>query len=252
MDNRLVRQAVAGVVALVGGYLLYVSATPQSDFGAVLASFWIGAVLFAAIAWVLLRYYRPGTDQPSVEEVGVSEWRLMRFLRYGREAAPLYLGLRLFLALEWVQAGLHKLGDPRWVSTGDALRGFWVGAVAVPAPPAGAPITYLAYRSVIQFMLDNSWYAWFGKLVAGGEVLVGLGFLFGGLIGFAAFFGLLMNFSYIFAGATSSNPMLIMLGVVILYGWRVAGWWGVDRFLLSRIGTPWAMGRAGRGRTVIT
>ena len=89
-------------------------------------------------------------------------------------------------------------------------------------------------------MLDNNWHGWFAQAVAWGEVLIGLGFLFGGLIGFAAFFALLMNFSFLFAGSTSSNPMLILLEVFFLMGWRVAGWWGVDRFLLSRIGTPWA------------
>lgn len=105
---------------------------------------------------------------------------------------------------------------------------------------ARPPITYPAYRAFIQFMLDNGWYTWFADLVAWGEVLIGLGFLFGGLIGFAAFFALLMNFAFLFAGTTSSNPMLIMLEVVVLLGWRVAGWWGVDRLLLPRLGTPWA------------
>ena len=74
--------------------------------------------------------------------------------------------------------------------------------------------------------------------------LYGLGLLFGGSIGFAAFFALLMNFSFLFAGSTSSNPMLILLEVVLLFGWRVAGWWGVDQFLLPRVGTPGYWARA--------
>jgi thiosulfate dehydrogenase [quinone] large subunit len=98
-------------------------------------------------------------------------------------------------------------------------------------------------------MLDNGWHTWFASLVAYGEVLIGLGFLFGGLIGFAAFFALLMNFSFLFAGSTSSNPMLILLEVVLLFGWRVAGWWGVDRFLLPRVGTPWQPRPAEGGRS---
>jgi thiosulfate dehydrogenase [quinone] large subunit len=93
-------------------------------------------------------------------------------------------------------------------------------------------------------MLDNGWYTWFASVVAWGEVLIGLGFLFGGLIGFAAFFALLMNFAFLFAGTTSSNPMLIMLEVLILLGWRVAGWWGIDRLLLPRIGAPWVPRRS--------
>jgi thiosulfate dehydrogenase (quinone) large subunit len=239
MENRAIRQPVAALAALIGGYLLYLSANPESDFGTALPAFWAGVILFVAVAWLLLRYYRPGTDAPSEDEVDIREWRFMRFLRYGREAAPFYLGLRLFLAWEWLEAGLHKVTDPAWVDTGLAIRAYWERAVALPAPPARPPITYPAYRSFIQFMLDNNWHTWFADLVAWGEVLIGLGFLFGGLIGFAAFFALLMNFAFLFAGTTSSNPMLILLEVVVLLGWRVAGWWGVDRFVLPRLGTPW-------------
>jgi thiosulfate dehydrogenase (quinone) large subunit len=245
MDNTRVRQAAAGVAALIGGYLLYLGANPQSDFGTALLGFWLGVILFGVTGWLLLRYYHPGSETPSADEVGAGEWRFIRFLRLGREAAPLYLGLRLFLALEWLQAGLHKLGDPGWVLTGAALKGYWTNVVAVPPPPASAAITFPAYRAFILFMLDNGWYAWFAKVVTVGELLVGLGFLFGGLIGFAAFFALLMNFAFMFAGSTSVNPMLVLLEVVVLLGWRTAGWWGIDRILLPRVGTPWARGQPG-------
>ncbi len=243
MEKRTTRLAVAAIAALIGGYLLYLSANPESDFGTVFPSFWAGLILFVGVGWLLVRYYHPGTDAPSDDEVDIREWRFVRFLRYGRDAAPLYLGIRLFLAWEWIESGLHKVNDPAWVQTGAALQAYWERAVALPAPPARPPITYPAYRAFIQYMLDNGWYTWFADLVAWGEVLIGLGFLFGGLIGFAAFFALLMNFAFLFAGTTSSNPMLIMLEVVILLGWRVAGWWGVDRLLLPRIGTPWARHR---------
>jgi thiosulfate dehydrogenase [quinone] large subunit len=122
--------------------------------------------------------------------------------------------------------------------------------VNVPAQ-GSAPITYPAYRAFIQFMLDNEWYTWFAKAVAWGELLIGLGILLGGLIGFAAFFALLMNFSFLFAGSTSSNPLLILLEVVLLFGWRVAGWWGVDHFLLPRVGTPWSRGEAPQPAPVV-
>jgi thiosulfate dehydrogenase [quinone] large subunit len=242
MQNRSTRQIVAAVAALVGGYLLYLGANPESDFGTALLGFWAGTALFVAVAWLLVRHYRPGSDAPSDDEVGAREWTFVRFLRHGREAAPLYLGLRFFLAYEWIDAGWHKVTDPAWTGTGQALQAYWQRAAALPAPPARPAITYPGYRSFIQYMLDNGWYSWFADVIAYGEVAIGLGFLFGGLVGFAAFFALLMNFSFIFAGSTSSNPMLILLETVLLLGWRVAGWWGVDRFLLPRLGTPWAPG----------
>jgi thiosulfate dehydrogenase [quinone] large subunit len=53
----------------------------------------------------------------------------------------------------------------------------------------------------------------------------------------------LLNFSFIFAGSTSSNPLLIIMeGMIAFWAWRSAGWFGLDRFLLPLIGTPWAPG----------
>ena len=66
--------------------------------------------------------------------------------------------------------------------------------------------------------------------------------------GFAALGGLLMNFNFMYAGTLSTNPSLIILEVIVLYGWRVAGWYGLDRFLLPVLGTPWAPGRRSRVR----
>jgi hypothetical protein len=83
--------------------------------------------------------------------------------------------------------------------------------------------------------------AW-ANLVAYGEVLVGLGLIFGVLTGVAAFFGSLMNVNYLLAGTVSSNPILFVLGTWLVLAWRVAGWYGVDRWLLPRLGTPWAPG----------
>jgi hypothetical protein len=67
-------------------------------------------------------------------------------------------------------------------------------------------------------------------------LLLGLGLLVGGLSAIAASFGLLMNFSFVYAGTVSTNPM------IIIFGWRVAGWWGLDRWLLRWLGTPWDPG----------
>jgi hypothetical protein len=88
MENPAMRRAVAAIAALIGGFPLYASANPASDFGTTLSSFWAGVALFAGVAWLLLRSYRPGTDIPSDDEVDIREWRFVRFLRYGREAVP--------------------------------------------------------------------------------------------------------------------------------------------------------------------
>src|SRR5262249_4276849 len=76
-------------------------------------------------------------------------------------------------------------------------------------------------------------------LVTFGEVAVGLGLLVGALTGIAAFFGVVMNFNYLLAGTVSINPLLGVLGLLLVLAWRVAGYYGVDRYLLPLLGTPW-------------
>ena len=68
---------------------------------------------------------------------------------------------------------------------------------------------------------------------------VGLGLILGVLTGFAAFFGALMNMSFLLAGSASTNPVLFTLAVGLILGWKVAGYYGVDRYLLPMLGTPW-------------
>jgi thiosulfate dehydrogenase [quinone] large subunit len=236
------RRIGALVAALVGGYLMSVALDPASGAGTAAWTFLLGLALWVAVAAVLLRFFTPGDETFSADEVAVApEWRVARFLRLGQDAAPLFLGVRLFLGYEWLTAGWHKLQDPKWRETGEALQGFWQRAVAVPA--SGSPqITYPAYRALLQYMLDHGWYTWFAKVIIAGELLVGLGILLGGLTAIAAVGGLLLNFSFIYAGSTSSNPTLILLEALIIYGWRTAGWWGLDRFLLPFLGTPWGRG----------
>jgi thiosulfate dehydrogenase [quinone] large subunit len=47
----------------------------------------------------------------------------------------------------------------------------------------------------------------------------------------------------VFSGAVSSNPVLIILGMLLVLAWRNAGFIGADGFLLPTIGTPWEPGR---------
>jgi thiosulfate dehydrogenase [quinone] large subunit len=36
----------------------------------------------------------------------------------------IWLLMRLWLGYKWIDASLHKINDPAWVQTGDALKGF--------------------------------------------------------------------------------------------------------------------------------
>ncbi|MFO7167512.1 MAG: DoxX family membrane protein [Chloroflexota bacterium] len=153
--------------------------------------------------------------------------------------AWLFALLRIYLGYEWFNAGLHKVTDPAWTAGGAALKGFWERAVQVPAE-GRPPITYGWYREFISFMLDRDYYTWFAPLVAYGELLIGIALIVGAFVGIAAFFGAFMNWNFIMAGAASTNGMLFALAVVLMLAWKVAGWYGLDRYLLPLIGTPWA------------
>jgi thiosulfate dehydrogenase [quinone] large subunit len=61
----------------------------------------------------------------------------------------------------------------------------------------------------------------------------------GALTGLAALFGLLMNFNYLLAGAVSLNPIMLLISVLLIVAWRTAGWWGLDRWILSILGPSW-------------
>jgi thiosulfate dehydrogenase (quinone) large subunit len=180
----------------------------------------------------------PGqTDDPTV-------WKLLMGNAYW---SIFWMPIRFFVGLQWLQAGEHKLRDDAWMGGGTALQGFWERAVAVPEPPGRAAITYSWYRDVLQYMLDNEWYSWFAKVVAVGEFMIGLGLLVGALVGIAAFFGTLLNFSFMLAGTTSSNPVLFGLTVFLVLAWKVAGYFGIDRILLPALGAPWSFGTLFKG-----
>jgi len=153
-------------------------------------------------------------------------------------AAWLFLPLRIWLGYQWIDASLHKITNPAWVVTGQALKGFWTSAVAIPA--TGRPaITFDWYRAFLQFMLDAQAYTWFAKVVAYGEFLIGIGLILGAFTGIAAFFGGLMNWNFMMAGSASTNPLLFVCAVALILGWKVAGYIGADYYLLRFIGTPW-------------
>ena len=77
----------------------------------------------------------------------------------------------------------------------------------------------------------------YALLALGLNVVVGnLGLLH---LGIAAFFGATMNVSYMLAGSNSTNPILFALTIGVILAWRVAGYYGLDRFLLPLVGVPW-------------
>ncbi len=202
---------------------------------------WVFWISFIVLVIALYLRYRnePGADTVDVEGPGFA-----RFLFSNRYAGLVWLPIRVFLGFAWLDAGLHKFNGTGWMDGGAAILGYWKNAVAIPDPSSGAhaAISYDWYRDFITQLINNNAQTWFGPLVTMGEIAVGLALIFGALTGIAAFFGALMNVSYLLAGSTSSNPVLFTFAIGIVLAWRVAGYYGLDRFLLPLLGTPWRGG----------
>jgi thiosulfate dehydrogenase [quinone] large subunit len=64
-------------------------------------------------------------------------------------------------------------------------------------------------------MLNNEWYTWFAKLIAYGEVLIGIALIVGAFVGIAAFFGAFLNWNFVMAGAASTNAVLFTLAILL-------------------------------------
>lgn len=163
---------------------------------------------------------------------------LAKFLFSDVRMAWFWLIVRLYVGWDWLDAGWHKISGGGWIDGGTALKGYWTNAVAIPAE-GRAPITFGWYRSFLQFLLDAQAYTWFGKLIAFGELLVGIGLIVGAFVGIAAFFGALMNWNFIMAGSASSNGLLLVLAILLVLAWKIAGYYGADYYLLRWLGVPW-------------
>jgi len=151
--------------------------------------------------------------------------------------AWLWTIIRVYVGWQWLTAGWGKVNDEAWVKTGVAVKGFFTNAIG--GPDGSGSISYDWYRNFLTFLLDTDQYVWLAKIVAWGELLVGIGLIIGALTGFAALFGALMNFNFMLAGTASTNPVLFFLSILLIMAWKVAGWYGVDRWLLPKLGTPW-------------
>ena len=95
----------------------------------------------------------------------------------------------------------------------------------------------------MQYLIDTQSYVWFGKLVAYGELLIGIALILGLFTGIAAFAGGFMNWNFMMAGAASTNPLLFASAVALVLAWKVAGYIGLDYFVLPALGTPWQLGQ---------
>jgi thiosulfate dehydrogenase [quinone] large subunit len=226
-------------LAIVAAVILFYMQNPwfAPENGTTLRT--VATVAFWALAIIVLILMFQDRNSPEAQNVEVEGPAFTRYLFGNTRAGLFWLPVRIFLGFEWIEAGWHKLTGPGWIDGGTALLGYWQKAVAIPEAPARPPISFEWYRTFLQFLIDNNAHTWFAWLITLGEIAVGVGLLLGALTGIAAFFGALMNMSFLLAGSASVNPIMFTFAVGLMLAWKVAGYYGLDRYLLPMLGVPW-------------
>lgn len=189
-----------------------------------------------------------------------------RWLFGSSQAAWIWLIARLWLGWEWLQAGWGKVfggnltlrfwGDEEFTLTGDAnigwvrssgdveagdsVAGFASGAIEAAEGPH-PDVAYDWYVTFLEWVRDTA-HPWLGPAVAIGELVIGVLLIIGLFTGIAAALGAIMNFSFVFAGSAGVNPAMIVVSLLLILAWRNAGWYGLDRWVLPALGTPWQRG----------
>ncbi|MFE8700001.1 DoxX family protein [Cytobacillus sp. FJAT-54145] len=151
-----------------------------------------------------------------------------KFLRENKIAAGILTVIRLYLGYAWMTAGWGK------ITGGFDASGYLGNAVANPVKGPDGNMVYSWYVSFLEGVAIPN-VGLFNFLVPWGEFLVGLGLILGCLTTAAAFFGLVMNFSFFLAGTVSHNPTDIFLGFIILAAGLNAGYYGLDRWVIPYV-----------------
>lgn len=180
-------------------------------------------------------------NEPNVS-MEIPEPKLARFAFSDTRFSWIWLLLRLYVGYQWIMAGWEKLTSAAWVGpqAGSAITGFLNGALTQATGAHPAVSNWYAYF-ISNVALVHP--VFFSYLITYGELAVGIGLILGAFTGIAAFFGVLMNFNYLFAGTVSINPLLLFIELFLVLAWRNAGWLGFDRWLLPNLGVPWEGGK---------
>ena len=184
---------------------------------------------------------RAAARQPSTGHaaLGTLELPWSRLLFRSRKSGILWLIVRLWLGWQWFTAGWQKLtaaGSGNWFTHAAGLQGF-IGAANNSydnrAQAFGHPeVNYGWYLHILNTVGAHAQV--FSRVVTVSELAVGIGLLLGCLTGLAAAGGVALNVMYITGGSAGPNGVFILLGVLLVAAWRVAGYLGADFFLLPR------------------
>ncbi len=148
----------------------------------------------------------------------------------------LWLAARLWVGWQFLHAGYEKTWGSesgQWWGSTSGIHGFLANAGSAKSTSGAFPSVAHWYGA-----LDNNVFLhlqhFFAIAIPAGEMLVGIGLILGMFTLAAAFFGALLNFNFLLSGSTGGglNPMMLVLGLMILAAGAAAYTYGVDRVLL--------------------
>lgn len=171
----------------------------------------------------------------------IEEAPLSRFLFASGEGSLIWLPVRIALGYAWLEAGWEKLNNPAWMN-GTAIQGFWAGAIKSAAGPHPS-VGFDWYAGFLQTLVNANASGWFGPLIAVAEFTTGICLILGLFTGIAALGAAMLNLNFMLAGSAGVNPIYFLLDILLVLAWRNAGWIGLDRWVLPRLGTPWHRGQ---------
>jgi thiosulfate dehydrogenase (quinone) large subunit len=153
--------------------------------------------------------------------------RSLYWLQRSKGAALIWNGMRIWLGVMWLQAGIAKVWgaeNPDFLhNNGAGVAGF--AAHGVPA--------YSWWGNFLHsFVVPNS--GWIAILVAFAELAIGAALAIGLLTPLACLGSLLLLFTYVMSGTASVCAFYAFFAIVILAMWRTSSWIGVDGLLSGR------------------
>ncbi|RMB61953.1 DoxX family protein [Tessaracoccus antarcticus] len=183
----------------------------------------------------------------------VETWPWARALFSDRNwiAGTLWLVVRVLLGWQWLVSGVEKFQDYGPWKSGVAVQGFAKGARGnmTGAHPGVVEGTFGWNKAWLSFVADDG-YKWIGPVIPFMEVIVGVLLILGLFTGIAALVGLLLNVSFLFAGNAGVNPFFALTAGALIAAWRVAGYFGLDYWVLPLVGVPWSGRVEGRHTTI--
>jgi thiosulfate dehydrogenase [quinone] large subunit len=117
-----------------------------------------------------------------------------------------------------------------------------VGFALKGAGSEHASVNYGWYASFLRW-IEHSGAGFMAPVIAIGEFLIGAALILGLFTAIAAFFAGMLTMSFGLAGVAGVNPLFFLVEVLLILAWRNAGYYGLDRYVLPALGTPWRPGK---------